>query len=136
MIKLIVEDYCQRCPRFEATVAKLKVSDGVETFADTEIRCARTAACAAIAARLKKEIGSVCPQQEAQEAPKKEPEATKTGTQKNKWERWKEWCADRLRWIDIWDVADVALSVVSIIGAIFLTLLLILFSVGIIRLFL
>ena len=136
MIKLITADFCKGCQMFESAVAKLKVSDGGDISADIEIRCAHEDSCAAIAARLKKEIGSVCPQSEAKTEPEKEPEAAKARKQKSKWERWKEWCADRLRWVDIWDVADVALSVAIIIGAIFLTLLLILFSVGIIRLFL
>lgn len=136
MLKLITAGYCRGCQMFEAAVAKMKVSDGGGISADIEIHCAHEESCAAIAARLKKETGNICPQSEAQTEPKKETEAVKAGKQKSKWERWKEWCADRLRWIDIWDVADVALSVVSIIGAIFLTLLLILFSVGIIRLFL
>lgn len=63
MIELIVEDYCQNCPLFEAAVTKLTAYGSTcerraEGFADTEIRCEHAERCAAIEERLRKELGN------------------------------------------------------------------------------
>lgn len=84
MLKMITAGYCWGCQMFEAAVAKMKVSDGGGISADIEIHCAHEESCAAIAARLKKETGDICPQSEAQTEPKKETEAVKAGKQKSK----------------------------------------------------
>lgn len=139
MIKVVVADYCQNCPRFEAATGKMKLYIGkdaqgeTEQYADTEIRCANASNCAAIEANLRKKIENEGPQPE----PEKEPEAAKAPEkQESKWTKWWKRLRDRLCWIDVWDVLDAAFVVFAVAAAILMLLLLVLFSVGIVRLLL
>lgn len=139
MIKVVVADYCQNCPRFEAAAGKRTLYIGKDAqgetkqYVDTEIRCANARNCAAIEAHIRKKIENENPQPE----PKKEPEAEKNQEkQESKWAKWWERLRDRLCWIDAWDVFDAACVVSTVVAAIFMLLLLVLFSVGIIRLLL
>ena len=139
MIKVVVADYCQNCPRFEAAAGKRTLYIGKDAqgetkqYVDTEIRCANARNCAAIEAHIRKKIENENPQPE----PKKEPEAEiNQEKQESKWAKWWKRLADRLCWIDAWDVIDAACVVSTVVAAIFMLLLLVLFSVGIIRLLL
>ena len=132
MIKVVVADYCQNCPRFEAAVGKTKLYIGkdaqgeTEQYADTEIRCANASNCAAIEANLRKKIEN--------ESPRPEPEAAKTTEkQESKWAKWWKRLADRLRWIDVWDVLTAAAIVLATTAVIFVALLLALLIAAIIR---
>ena len=133
MIKVDVADYCQNCPRFEEAAEKMKMNTPTGTYADTVIRCANESNCAAIEAHLRKKIENESPQPE----PGKEPKAVLAPEkQESKWAKWWERLRDRLCWIDAWDVFDAACVVSTVVAAIFMLLLLVLFSVGIIRLLL
>lgn len=142
MLKLIAEDYCQSCPMFEMAVEQARACeitpDGERAIAaDTVVRCAHAGSCAAIADYLRKKIGDTCPLPAAKEEPKKEPEAVPVPEkQESKWAKWWERLRDRLCWIDVWDVLDAAFVVFAVAAAIFMLLLLVLFSVGIVRLLL
>lgn len=111
MIKVVVADYCQNCPRFEAAAEKVKLyiaknAQGVtEQYADTEIRCANASNCAAIEAYIRKKLENESQQPE----PEEEPEAAKAPEkQESKRAKWWKRLADRLRWIDVWDVLGTA----------------------------
>lgn len=91
MIKVVVADYCQNCPRFEAAAEKSTLYIGKDAqgetkqYVDTEIRCANARNCAAIEAHIRKKIENENPQPE----PKKEPEAEKNQEkQESKWAKW------------------------------------------------
>lgn len=136
MIKVVVADYCQNCPRFEAAAGKMKLyiaknAQGVtEQYADTEIRCANASNCKAIEAHLRKKLENESQQPEQG----KEPEAAKAPEkQESKWAKWRKRLADRLRWIDAWDVLDAAGVVLAVAVTIFVTLSIVLFSAAIIR---
>lgn len=139
MIKVVVADYCQNCPRFEAAAGKMNqyiekdAQGGTEQHADTEIRCANASNCAAIEAHLRKKIENESKQLE----PEKEPKAVLVPEkQESKWTKWWKRLRDRLCWIDVWDVLDAAFVVFAVAAAILMLLLLVLFSVGIVRLLL
>ena len=57
MITLLVEDYCQHCPDFEADVQKQYFDDFYNTVnVDTNIKCIHRNKCAHIKNYLEKEI--------------------------------------------------------------------------------
>ena len=136
MIKVVVADYCQNCPRFEAAAGKRTLYIGKDAqgetkqYVDTEIRCANARICAAIEAHIRKKIENENPQPE----PKKEPEAEKNQEkQESKWAKWWKRLADRLRWIDVWDALGAAAIALAATAAIFVALMLVILSAAIIR---
>lgn len=136
MIKVVVADYCQNCPRFEAATGKMKLYIGkdaqgeTEQYADTEIRCANASNCAAIEANLRKKIENEGPQPE----PEKEPEVVPAPEkQESRWAKWWKQLRDRLRWIDVWDIFGAVAIVLASIAIIFVALMLALLIAAIIR---
>lgn len=136
MIKVVVADYCQNCPRFEAAAGEMNqyiakdAQGGTEQHADTEIRCANASNCAAIEAHLRKKIENESQQLE----PEKEPKAVLVPEkQESKWTKWWERLRDRLCWIDAWDVIDAATIALVAAATIFVVLLIVILSVAIIR---
>lgn len=136
MIKVVVADYCQNCPRFEAAAGKMKLYIGKDAqgktkqYVDTEIRCANARNCADIEAHLRKKIENENPQPE----PEKEPESEKKQEkQESKWAKWWKRLTDRLRWIDVWDALGAVAIALAATAAIFVALMLAILSAAIIR---
>lgn len=136
MIKVVVADYCQNCPRFEAAAGKRTLYIGKDAqgetkqYVDTEIRCANARNCAAIEAHLRKKIENESQQLE----PEKEPKAVLVPEkQESKWTKWWERLRDRLRWRDVWDALGAAAIALAATAAIFVALMLVILSAAIIR---
>lgn len=57
MIRLVIDDYCSKCPDFEPNVDKYEYNDGSGDYVrtDTTITCENRNRCFCIYERLKKE---------------------------------------------------------------------------------